>query len=107
MTIHTPRPAHLLATGVQLGLRNPELVHHVIAWSGEFYPITPREPVARLFITHGTMDDELPVFGARRLVELLEREGYDVTHPEFEGGHVVPEELLRAGFDWLVEPTSD
>lgn len=92
---------------VQLGLRNPELVGHVIAWSGEFYPVATREPLARLFITHGTMDGELPIFGARRLVGVLEEKGYDVTYTEFEGGHVVPEELLRAGFDWLVEPTSD
>lgn len=86
---------------VQLGLRNPELVRHVIAWSGEFYPVPPREPIARLFITHGTLDDELPIFGARRLVETLELRGYDVTYTEFEGGHTVPAELLRAGFDWL------
>ena len=53
----------------------------------------PRSGAAapRWFVSHGTADEVLPIQRtSRRLVPALQREGYDVTYREFDGGHAVP-----------------
>lgn len=91
---------------LSLGLGNPELVRHVVAFSPGFQTGTRGEPRARVFISHGNVDPVLSVDATRRLVQSLEHDGYDVTYREFAGGHFVPLEIHSAAFDWLAPVSS-
>ena len=57
----------------------------------------------RIWISHGTDDRVLPVARCgRRLAHELDAGGYDVTYEEFDGGHVVPPDLVTAALTtWL------
>jgi predicted esterase len=38
---------------------------------------------------------------SRRFVPALKKLGYDVTYREYEGGHSVPETVVRDAFAWF------
>jgi phospholipase/carboxylesterase len=38
----------------------------------------------------------------RRFANELKIDGYDVTYREYEGGHAVPRDVLRGGFEWFL-----
>ncbi len=82
---------------LSLGRVNGDLFRHVLAFSPGF--VVPGRPAGtpRIFISHGTSDPVLPIERCSRLlVPALRREGYDVDYREFDGGHVVPRELVAA-----------
>lgn len=92
---------------LSLGLRNPELVRQLIAFSPGFETGDRLDPKPRVFISHGASDPVLPVQGSKAMVQRLLSAGYDVTYREFSGGHEVPTEISTAAFDWLVETGLD
>ena len=56
----------------------------------------------RIFLSHGTNDTVMPIDAtSRRFVPALEKLGYDVTYREYEGGHAVPEPVVRDAFTWF------
>jgi len=89
-----------------LGLINGDLFRRVIAFSPGFLPpITPtgKPPV---FISHGTLDQVLPLeLTSRVIVESLHAEGYSVDFREFSGGHAISASLAREAFS-LVSGTN-
>ena len=91
---------------LSIGVANGDLAQAVLAFSPGF--LAPPEQVGqpRVWVSHGTGDRVLPVDRCgRRVVELLSRAGYEVAYEEFDGGHVVPPDLVRAAFGWwLSEP---
>ena len=88
---------------LSLGLANGELFTHVIAFSPGFVAPARRQGRPRLFISHGTRDQVLPVQAcSRRIVPQAERAGYDVLYREFEGPHTVPPEVVREAADWFL-----
>ena len=85
-----------------LGLANGDLFSTVIAFSPGFIPSGPRHGKPAVFVSHGTGDDVLPIRStSRKIVPALERDGYDVTYREFDGGHTVPAPIAREAVDWL------
>lgn len=92
---------------LSLGLRNPELVRHLVAFSPGFETGDRLEPKARVFISHGASDTVLPVQRSQSMVRELRDAGYDVTYREFAGGHEVPSAISTAAFDWLGETLAD
>lgn len=48
-----------------------------------------------VFQSHGTQDDILPNIGAERLRDALSQAGLDVEWHNFQGGHEIPELVLR------------
>ncbi|MGK7310680.1 MAG: alpha/beta hydrolase [Candidatus Longimicrobiales bacterium M2_2A_002] len=92
---------------LSLGLRNPELVRHLIGFSPGFETGDRLEPKPRVFLSHGASDPVLPVQRSQSMVQQLLGAGYDVTYREFNGGHEVPGEISTAAFDWLVEGELD
>jgi phospholipase/carboxylesterase len=86
-----------------LGITNGDLFSHVIAFSPGFMAPAARKGAPRLFISHGTRDQVLPIGPcSRRIVPQVERAGYDVLYHEFDGPHTVPAEIAREAVDWLI-----
>jgi predicted esterase len=86
---------------LSLGLTNGDLFADVIALSPGFLPAGTFHGHPRVFISHGTQDEVLPIRCSQRIVELLRASGYDVTYAEFAGPHVVPPDLARAAVTWI------
>ena len=80
---------------LSLGIINGELFDHILAFSPGFMAPSQTEDTPRIFISHGVHDEVLPIAPCRRrIVPALEKAGYDVEYREFDGGHVVPPDML-------------
>ena len=89
---------------LSLGLMNGGLFTHVLAFSPGFMAPTTTRGRPQLFISHGTEDTVLPIDRcSRRLVPLLEAEGYDLLYREFKGGHLVPPAIAEEAFTRLAK----
>lgn len=87
-----------------LGVANGDLFTHVIAFSPGFMVAPSQTGSPRIFISHGTRDEILPIDRcSRRLVPALQSAGYDVTYREFDGGHTVTAEVAEAATEWFTE----
>ncbi len=88
---------------LSLGLANGDLFEAVLAFSPGFAAPPARVGAPRVWISHGTRDRVLPVDRCgRRVVRELARAGLEVTYEEFDGGHVVTADLVRAALTaWL------
>jgi phospholipase/carboxylesterase len=87
---------------IGVGLTNGDLFQRVIAFSPGF--VLPIDPHAkpRLFISHGTRDQILPIDQcSRRIVPQLERARYAVQYREFDGPHAVPPDIAKAAIAWM------
>jgi phospholipase/carboxylesterase len=87
---------------LSLGLTNGDLFSHAIAFSPGF--MAPQQPQGkpRLFISHGTRDDVLPIdVCSRRIVPEVQEAGYDVRYREFDGPHTVPADIAQEAVVWL------
>ncbi len=87
---------------LSLGITNGDLFTHVLAFSPGF--VAPAEQVGspRIFVSHGTHDEVLPIdLCSRRIVPRLERAGYDVRYREFDGGHTISPEIALEAVDWF------
>ena len=89
---------------LSLGLANGDLAQALLAFSPGFAAPPSQQGSPRVFVSHGTGDQVLPVDRCgRRVVASLSRAGYDVRYEEFDGGHVVPPHLVREAFAWWLE----
>ena len=88
-----------------LGLSNGDLFQAVMAFSPGFIPSGAQDTGnPRIFISHGTKDQILPIDDcSRRLVPQLKRAGHNVTFREFDGPHAMPPEIAREAFTWLLK----
>jgi phospholipase/carboxylesterase len=102
--LHPVDPARIALSGfsdgasyaLSLGVINGELFDHIIAFSPGFMAPTTTADTPRIFISHGTHDEVLPIDPcSRRIVPALGRAGYDVDYHEFDGGHVVVPEMVE------------
>lgn len=87
---------------LSLGLTNGDLFTHVLGFSPGFVRTDERRGAPPVFLSHGTNDTVLPVAFTRALAEQLEADGHDVLFEEFDGGHALPIEIGRQGFEWFV-----
>jgi phospholipase/carboxylesterase len=87
-----------------LGLSNGDFFGAVAAFSPGFIPPgSTRNGKPRIFVSHGTNDQILPIETcSRRMVPELKQAGYAVTYREFDGPHAVPPEVAREAMQWFV-----
>jgi phospholipase/carboxylesterase len=89
---------------LSLGIANGDLFSHVIALSPGFLAPPKVVGMPRLFVSHGTLDDVLPIDRcSRRIVPQVEQAGYDVRYREFQGAHTMPADIVAEAMGWLVE----
>ncbi len=87
---------------LSLGLTNGDLFTHVIAFSPGFMAPATQRGSPRIFVSHGTRDEVLPIDRtSRRVVPRLERDGYEVLYREFDGPHAVPKPVAREALEWF------
>ncbi|MFW3172495.1 alpha/beta hydrolase [Geodermatophilus sp. CPCC 206100] len=93
---------------LSLGVANGDLVDAVLAFSPGFVAAPASHGRPRVWISHGAGDRVLNVDRCgRRVSRELAAAGYDVTYEEFDGGHVVPPDLVTAALDsWLGRPAA-
>ena len=88
---------------ISLGLQNGDLFRRVLAFSPGFYVGDAPQGKPRVFVSHGTRDEVLPIDRCSRvIVPRLQKGGYDVTFREFDGGHEIPPDVARAGMRWSI-----
>lgn len=89
---------------LSLGITNGDLATHVIAFSPGFSAPKRQQGSPRLFISHGTRDQVLPIDRcSRRIVPQVKRAGYDVQYREFDGPHTIPSEIAREAVEWFTD----
>jgi phospholipase/carboxylesterase len=82
---------------LSLGIANGDLFSDILAFSPGFAAPAQAVGSPRVFISHGDDDRVLPIDRCSRvLAPRLRRAGYDLDYREFDGGHVVPPEMVAA-----------
>ncbi len=103
-------PTHIAVEGfsdgasyaLSIGITNGDLFTHIIAFSPGFMAPAGQQGSPRLFISHGTQDQVLPIDRcSRRVVPPLQRAGYDVLYQEFNGSHTVPTAIAHSALTWF------
>jgi predicted esterase len=88
---------------LSLGLTNGDLFTHVLAFSPGFMSPAGKEGEPRIYVSHGTRDQILPIERcSRALVPRLRRAGYEVLYREFDGPHTVPPGIAHEAVAWFL-----
>lgn len=91
---------------LSLGIGNGDLFTHLLAFSPGFMAPPGQAGSPRIFVSHGTDDQVLPIMMcSRQLTPILERAGYDLTYREFAGPHTVPPDIAAEGVSWFLNST--
>jgi phospholipase/carboxylesterase len=86
-----------------LGVANGDLFPAIIALSPGGILADARRGQPRVFVSHGTEDDVLPIAGASdTIVRVLRSAGYEVTYRRFRGSHEVPADTSAAAVRWFL-----
>jgi phospholipase/carboxylesterase len=89
---------------LSLGLSNGSLFQNVLAFSPGFMAPVRVENRPRIFVSHGTGDEVLPIDRcSRKLVGLLQQHDLPLRYREFEGPHTVPPEVKQEAIDWFLD----
>ena len=89
---------------LSLGLANGDLFNAVLGFSPGFIVDLERVGKPPVFISHGTVDQVLPIDEcSRRIVPQLKQDGYQVTYREFEGKHELPPAVASEAMRWFME----
>jgi phospholipase/carboxylesterase len=91
---------------LSLGVRNSDSFSAVFGFSPGMIVPGDTGPPTHVFISHGEKDRVLPVSVPRdTLVPLLKQARFNVTFVTFNGGHELPDDVLKQALDgWLGVP---
>lgn len=91
---------HALSFGLAVG----DIFGHLMAFSPGLMRPQDARGKPRIFISHGTADQTMPIdLTSRRFVPRLKAIGYDVTYREFEGRHTLPPDIAHDAYEWFVK----
>jgi phospholipase/carboxylesterase len=94
---------------LSLGISNGHIFTHLMGYSPGM--IIQDEPIVgkpKVYISHGTDDQDLPIEVSRELIyPTLIDMGYDVNYYEFRGGHTIPASVIQKSLDWFLENPAD
>lgn len=101
---HSDGGSYALSTG----LANGDFVTHVIAFSAGFMTVLHQEGAPRIFIAHGSKDEQTPVETAGRAhAARLEAAGYDVAYIEYDGPHRWQPHIVDASVRYFLRYPAD
>ncbi len=87
---------------LNMGLAYGDTFNHLMIFSAGLFTPFRREGKPKVFLAHGTRDEQMPIDRTARLfVPQLQADGYDVTYREYDGPHGAPPPVVREGFEWL------
>lgn len=86
---------------LSLGLTNGDYFTHIAAYSPGFIRAGAQRGRPAFFITHGNMDQVLPVESSRYIVDQLRSANYEVEYREFDGPHAISLSLAREAYGWM------
>jgi predicted esterase len=92
---------------LSMGIGGGDVFSRIVAMSpGVMRPAVVRGK-PKIFISHGTRDQVMPIaVTSRQFVPRLRMLGYDVTYREYDGRHRLPPDVARDAFAWFVESYS-
>ena len=90
------------------GLANGDLATHLIVSSAGFMSVHAQNGAPRIFISHGTQDEQIPIDRSARVhsAKLVEA-GYDVTAVEYDGPHAYNPAVVRQAVDFFLADRPD
>lgn len=88
---------------MSIGITNGDLVSHVIVSSAGFLSVQAQAGTPRVFLSHGTQDEQIPIDRSGRTHSRLLRDaGYDVTYVEYDGPHAYNPGVVRRAVDFFL-----
>ena len=88
---------------LSLGLTNGRFVTHMIVSSAGFMSVHEQSGAPRIFISHGTQDEQIPIERSGRThAAQLRGAGYDVTYLEYDGPHAYQPEVVAQAVDFFL-----
>jgi phospholipase/carboxylesterase len=73
---------------LSLGLANGDVASHLIVSSAGFLSVHCQVGAPKIFLSHGTRDEQIPIDRSARVhVPALREAGYPVTYVEYDGPH--------------------
>lgn len=103
-------PLHLAIGGfsdgasyaLSLGLSNGDVFTHVIAFSPGFVYTKEMIGKPKVFISHGTKDEILPIIPcSEQIVKELKKDGFEPEYVRFDGGHEIPKGIAEGAVTWF------
>lgn len=89
------------------GISNGDIASHVIVFSGGFMSVFMQEGSPKVFISHGLIDEQLPIdTSARKHAAKLKAAGYDVELVEFNGLHIIHPPIVQMAVDFFTRDLS-
>ena len=89
---------------LSLGLTNGQLVSHIIVSSAGFMSVHMQAGAPRIFMSHGTADEQIPIDRSGRLHAARLREaGYDVAYVEHDGPHAWRPEIAERAAEFFLD----
>ena len=104
-------PTHLAFAGhsdggsyaLSTGLANGNIVTHLIVSSAGFLSVHSQEGAPKIFISHGTRDEQIPVGRSGRAHSAgLKEAGYDVTYVEYDGPHAYQPPVIATAVEFFL-----
>lgn len=89
------------------GLTNGHFVSHIMVFSGGFMTAMMPEGMPQVFISHGLVDEQLPIeTSGRANAEKLKESGYPVHYVEFNGKHIIHPPIVKLAVDFFYGETA-